>query len=441
MEPDIRGFIIPGLVGGIFGVLLVRILRLRDEQQHNQSKIAALNDELRALVAERTSELRETEAHLLQAQKMEAIGRLAGGVAHDFNNLLTVVIGGTSMALRQCSEAETRHLLNQVLEAANRGAALTRQLLAFGRPHSASPEVLGLEAAVDDMVPMLRMALGGEVRIEWKAGEDVPPVYIDRGQLGQVLMNLVVNARDALPGGGAISLSTRAVVRDGARRAELVVADHGVGMDAKTREKVMEPFFSTKPLGRGTGLGLSVAFGIVRNAGGDIRIDSEEGVGTQVVVDLPAAQGTPVASLAGKPAGEALGRGNGSVLVIDDDEAVLLMVGRSLVSGGYKVLSARDGASAEKRLQEHGPVELILCDIVLAKGECGVEAARKALELSPSAALIFMSGYAEGRGSDSDSDLTKEPLLQKPFAVEELLARTRRALIRSQPREAAARRA
>jgi len=428
MEPEIRGFVIPAIVGGVFGVLLVRILRLRDLQQQNQSKIAALNSELRALVAERTSELREAEAHLLQAQKMEAIGRLAGGVAHDFNNLLTVVIGGTSMALRSCGgEAETRNLLNQVLEAANRGAALTRQLLAFGRPQSASPEILRLETAVDDLVPMLRMALGGQVRIEWKAGENVPPVYIDKGQLGQVLMNLVVNARDAMPNGGAIELTTRGVVRDGQERAELFVRDGGIGMDPETREKVLEPFFSTKPIGRGSGLGLSVAFGIVKNAGGELRITSEKGVGTEVVVDLPGARGRSQRDLKEGVVEDVPAMAHGTVLVIDDDESVILMVGRGLVSGGYKVLSARDAASADKCLRDHGQgVDLILCDVALAKGECGVEVARKALELSPSSALIFMSGYAED--VTSDAALTKEPLLQKPFSVEELLARTGRAL-------------
>ena len=430
MEPSAQGYVIPVLVGTMFGYFLLRMLRLRDEQRQSRAEIDDLNGRLRELVADRTSELRRTETHLHQAQKMEAIGRLAGGVAHDFNNLLTVVIGGTSLALRECPDGEARHLLNQVLDAANRGAGLTRQLLSFGKPQSALPKVLSVDEVVDDMVPMLRMALGRGTEISWQAGDDVPPVFIDKGLLGQVLMNLVVNARDAMPDGGKIEISTRRGGNGDEGRALLMVKDSGVGMDEDTRRRMLEPFFSTKPVGTGTGLGLSVAFGIVKTAGGEIRVVSEAGQGTEMIIDLPATR--PVSATGPQLESTELSSGGGTVLVVDDDEAVLLTVGRGLVSGGYRVLSARDGTSAQQTLESRKePVDLILCDVSLADGECGVDVARAALEHSPDAALIFMSGYTEER--IADNQLTIEPLLQKPFAVEELLSRTQTALQQRQP--------
>lgn len=425
-------FVIPAVVGASFGVLLVRILDLRDQQRQHLSELEAqrseideLNAGLSKLVEERTSELQETQKHLYQAQKMEAIGRLAGGVAHDFNNLLTAIIGGTSLALLKTPGTAEQKLLRDVLQAAERGAGLTRQLLAFGRPSAKEARVLDLNQVLEEMIPMLRMILG-ETPIDWLPGEGVPPVEADPGQLGQVIMNLVVNARDAMVDGGVVVVGTKKATQEGQDRALLLVKDTGAGMDQETQDQVLEPFFSTKPQGGGTGLGLAVAYGIVSQAKGELRISSEVGVGTEVTVDLPATE-KPLEVRGNEPSVSRVSGTGETVLVVDDDELVRLVVSRGLMAGGYKVLSTGDGNAALAKLEEvGGRVDLLLCDVCLAAGESGYDVAQKVLEREPGVAVVFMSGYL---GSElGQQQVTDEPLLSKPFEVAPLLDACRKAL-------------
>ncbi|MBT8496537.1 MAG: response regulator [Deltaproteobacteria bacterium] len=407
----------PMLVGATFGYLIRRVMLLKEQ-------LAEFNDNLAKLVDERTRELQATQQQLHHAQRLEAIGRLAAGVAHDFNNLLTAIIGGTDLALRRTSDERDKAALRDVLLAAERGAGLTQQLLQFGRPSGSEARVVDLNEIVEDMLPMLRLVVG-EVPIDWQPGAEVPRVEADEGQLGQVAVNLVINARDATTDGRAIVLSTGSVARNGELRACITVADQGVGMDESTRERVLEPFFTTKPVGQGTGLGLSVAYGIVRDAGGEIRFASTPGEGTEVTVELPASdKNLPPA---GDPERAPAEDSGGLVLVVDDDELVRTVVVRSLQASGYEVLAASDGRGALSQLSDcQGTIDLLLCDVSLGNGESGYDVARRLREQDSDLAVVFMSGYADP--VSGAQDITDEPVLGKPFDAVPLTAACRRAL-------------
>jgi signal transduction histidine kinase/CheY-like chemotaxis protein len=374
------------------------------------------------------------EARLLQAQKMEAIGRLAGGIAHDFNNLMTVVTGYTELAL---AEARNEHLaqpLAEIRRAGLRATDLVRQLLAFSRRQAVNPQVLSVNQALHDMEGMIRRLLREDVRLVLKLDANPDRVVIDPGQFEQVLLNLAVNARDAMPDGGRLEIGTSCIRRHssssgtGAGAPEpwvrVSVSDTGTGMDEDTRTRVFEPFFTTKATGAGTGLGLSTTYGIVTQAGGTIEVESRVGHGTRFDVWLPASD-DPLPARAAVPPATAGRRAPATILVVEDQESVRQLVETVLQNAGHRVLLASDGEQGLALAHDHGDaIDLVLTDLVMpgiSGRQVGAELARRGAR----APVVFMSGYA---GSGNDAPAPAGRLLSKPFTPAELLAVVSRAL-------------
>ncbi|MFN7916296.1 MAG: ATP-binding protein [Vicinamibacterales bacterium] len=379
----------------------------------------------------------EREASLAQQvrqlQKMEAVGLLAGGVAHDFNNVLTA-IGGCCELLRGVRmNAEGLGYVDEIARACDRAARLTRQLLTFSRHQVAQPEVIDLDAAVDELQKMLRRLIGEHIRlVVVRAGEPCY-VYADRGQLEQVVVNLSVNARDAMPDGGMLSIEVRkASTRErpanwsavGSEHVLLIVNDTGAGMDESVRSHLFEPFFTTKAPGKGTGLGLSTVYGIVRQSQGAVEVSSAPGQGSTFRIHFPLATRTP---LARAPRTATADSGHETILLVEDDMAVRVLTARLLRGLGYQVLEASNGEAALRLSASHsGPVDLLLTDVIMP----GVNGCRLADELSrqrPGIGVLFMSGYTDGeveRSGRSPSDA----LLLKPFSRDGLGQAVRRAL-------------
>ena len=392
-----------------------------------------------AFLTDLTERLR-LERQLLEAQKMHMIGQLAGGVAHDFNNLLTVVIGSAELLAQQPgAPAEVREPVAQILRAAERAAALTRQLLALGRRQVMQAVPLRLNHLIRNLAPMLR-SLGGEhTRLVFALDPELWPVFADPTQIEQVLINLTLNARDALSRdrGGEVEISTaNRSLEPGAeglppevepgRFVRLAVADNGQGMDAATLARIFEPFFTTKEIGKGSGLGLPTVYGIVRQHQGFLRVDSKPGAGTRVEVFLPVSRiRTPLESA---PVRSAAAEGNETILVIEDEASLRRMICHALSRFGYHVLEAADAATAERLCAHHpGEIHLVLTDVVM-PGRDGPDVAQELRRLRPGLRVLFMSGYAAealGRPELAPGDIH---FLQKPFLVTELAHRVREAL-------------
>ncbi len=390
------------------------------------------------------AELANKEDELRQAQKMEAIGRLAGGIAHDFNNLLTAISGFGSLALQQVSEGDpAREALLEILKASERAATLTRQLLAFSRKQLLNPRIVDINALVREMESWLRRLIGENVECLLQLDSTLDSAKVDPNQLEQVVANLVVNARDAMPNGGIVRIETRNVIVDAeparevadlprGRYVMLAVTDNGVGMDASTRAQLFEPFFTTKALGKGTGLGLSSVYGIVKQSGGHIHATSEVGRGSCFRVYLPsvAARAEPAPALAPS---EIAPTGNESLLLVEDDPGVRELTRRILVRQGYRVTSACDGVEALERFESApGEFRLLVTDVVMPRMG-GRELARRALEIDPQLSVLFISGYA---GSVNDLvDLLERGArhLPKPFAPRDLTTAVREMLDAKRP--------
>jgi PAS domain S-box-containing protein len=358
------------------------------------------------------------EEQLRQAQKMEAVGRLAGGVAHDFNNLLTVISTYCQFLLDDIGAGDSRRAdVTEICKAADRAAQLTRQLLAFSRQQVLQPRVVDVNEVVSGMEAMVARLVGEDVEIVTRLGADLPMVLADPSQLEQVVMNLAVNARDAMPDGGVLIMTTEHSPDGGVR---LGVRDTGSGMDAATRTRAVEPFFTTKPKGAGTGLGLSTVHGIVEQSGGRLTIESTIGRGTEVAVHLPAAApdaGGPAA--AASAASEAAG-GTETVLVVEDEDAVRAAVRRALEARGYRVLDAHDGTEGIATAGRFpGTIHLLLTDVVMPAMD-GREVARRLAAERPGLRVMYMSGYSEGQTAERVSLGTGAVLLQKPFTLAEL---------------------
>jgi two-component system, cell cycle sensor histidine kinase and response regulator CckA len=388
-----------------------------------------------ACVATDITERKMLEEQFRQAQKMEAVGRLAGGVAHDFNNLLTVIGGSAEFLLAACPPGDPRR--DDVLEigrAAERARDLTRQLLAFGRRQAVEPRRLDLNALVADAERMLGRLIGEDVALATSLAPDAPAVHADPGHVEQALVNLVVNARDAMPGGGRLEVGTaRAVVAAGdvgglapGEYAVLSVRDSGVGMDAATRARIFEPFFTTKEPGKGTGLGLSTVFGIVTQAGGHVAVESAPGAGTTFRLYLPAAAAD--AAPESPPPAAAPGAGTETVLVVEDEPQVRRLARRALERRGYTVLEAADGAEALAVSDgRHARIDLVLADAVLP--ELGGRAVVDALRARrPGIAALFMSGYGEDAVLRQHVATEGAPFVPKPFTADQLAAAVRAAL-------------
>ena len=391
-----------------------------------------------AIVVDTTAH-HELEAQLLQAQKMEAVGRLAGGVAHDFNNLLTVITSYADLLVEDLEPADKRREdLGEISRAADRASGLTRQLLAFSRKQVLQPTTLSLDTVVDGVEKMLGRLIGADVELVTVRAPDLGLVSADPGQIEQVIMNLVVNARDAMPDGGRITIETANVElseADAGRRMAvaagayvmLAVSDTGHGMGPDVLAHLFEPFYTTKPSGRGTGLGLSTVFGIVRQSGGDVWVYSEVGEGTTFKIYLPRVNEVALAASANGTALPAP-RGAETILIAEDDDALRALAHRVLVRQGYTVIEARNGREAlELCTSYEGSIDLVLSDVVMP--ELGGRGLVERLATSrPRTRVLFMSGY-------TDDDVFRRALidhrtefLQKPFTPQSLSQRVREVL-------------
>jgi PAS domain S-box-containing protein len=373
-------------------------------------------------VAEDITARRQLEAQLRQAQKMEAIGQLAGGVAHDFNNLLTVIMGYSELLVTEVSLPDHRELVEEILRAGERSAALTRQLLAFSRKQVLAPRILDLNAVVLDMEKMLRRLIGEDIDLTTRLGRSLPAIRADQGQLEQVLLNLAVNARDAMPAGGHLTISTSA----DSSLVVLEVKDTGVGMTEAVKRRVFEPFFTTKEAGKGTGLGLAVVHGFVEQSNGQIHLDSAPGCGTVFRISLPAAD--RAAAVGNVPSAIRLAAGEETVLVVEDDEGVRALTKRMLERCGYSVLSAAGAEEALRIARDHpGPIHLLLTDVVM-PGIGGRAIAEELGGFRAETRVLYVSGYTDDAVLQRGVLTESANFLQKPFSQAGLAERVRAVL-------------
>jgi two-component system cell cycle sensor histidine kinase/response regulator CckA len=382
---------------------------------------------------------KDLEEQLRQSQKMEAIGRLAGGIAHDFNNLLTAITGYSELSMRRMEETDPLLVnLQEIKKAGDRAASLTRQLLAFSRKQVLRPKVLVLNSVVSDMERMLARLIGEDIELCTVLEPNLSSIKVDPGQIEQIIMNLAVNARDAMPQGGKLTIETRNVVIDDeyARNhiavtpgpfVKLEVSDSGCGIDTQTQSRIFEPFFTTKEVGKGTGLGLSTVYGIVKQSGGHIWVYSEVGVGTIFTIYLPCTEENPEAYK--REYGNERGlRGTETILIAEDEEVVRKLVSKVLLMYGHKVLEAADGNEALLISESHvAPIDLLITDVIMPDMN-GLELANHLTGLRPETKVLFMSGY-------TDSAIVHQGVLddganfiQKPFSPEALASKVREVL-------------
>jgi PAS domain S-box-containing protein len=390
------------------------------------------------------TERRRTEAQLRQAQKMEAIGNLMGGVAHDFNNLLGIIIGNLDLAREQVSSnSELFEIVEEARQAARRGADLTRRLLAFARRQPLRPARIDVNALIVDTVRLLRRVLGDDIEVTLNLDARLWPVTIDRVQFEAALINLATNARDAMSGGGRLSIRTTNAQLDADYAASHIevnpgdfimieVSDTGIGMSAETASRIFEPFFTTKQPGKGTGLGLSMVFGFLRQSGGHVNVYSEAGVGTSFRLYFPRTF-DPVEAAVGSVLAPAA-HGNGEVvLVVEDDGAMRRFAARRLRQLGYRAIEA-ERASAALELLHARPVDLLLTDVVMPGGLDGAELARLALQRWPALKIVLSSGFPELRTNVAAEFAANLRLLSKPYSKDELARTVRAALDEQNPR-------
>jgi two-component system cell cycle sensor histidine kinase/response regulator CckA len=421
---------------------------IRAEDGQPEMILAITRDVTERLRAD--EERRALEDQLRQAQKMEAVGRLAGGIAHDFNNLLTAIGGYGQLALASlpAADAKVRRHVEEMLRGAERAATLTRQLLAFSRKQVLQPRLLDVNGVVADMESMLARVLGSDVELTTSLAPDLAPTHADPSQLEQVLVNLAVNARDAMPQGGRLRIETanaelgpeeqsrHAGARPGPYVA-LTVTDDGNGMDEETRARVFEPFFTTKAPGQGTGLGLATVYGIVKQSNGFVSVDSEPGRGTAVTVFLPrAADAGASASVRPSLTSAAGRRGTETVLLVEDEEIVRSLVQELLEGLGYGVEVAADGEEALARLADGAAADLVITDLVMPRLG-GRELARRVRDFRPGVPVLFVSGFTGDTAAVHGPPPPASAFLEKPFTAAELADKVRALLdgtaVRSRP--------
>jgi two-component system, cell cycle sensor histidine kinase and response regulator CckA len=389
--------------------------------------------------AEDVTETRSLERQLQVAQKMEAVGRLSGGIAHDFNNLLGVIIGYSQVLKKRLDmDNPLREHAEEIEKAGQRAASLTRQLLAFSRQQVLAPAVLNLNALLTDMEKMVSRLIGEDIELSLRLDPEIGRVKADQGQVEQVVMNLVVNARDALPHGGKLVIGTGNATLDQAftRRhpgskagayVMLSVTDNGTGMNAETLAHVFEPFFTTKEPGKGTGLGLATVYGVVKQSGGYVGVESEPGKGTCLKVYLPQIKNVVSRDKTGETVPETL-RGAETILLVEDAEALRKLASSLLERNGYRVLAAESGIEALKIAErEKGRVQLLLTDVVM-PGMNGRALADRLVARQPGLRVLYMSGYTQSAIAEHGVLEQGTYLLQKPFSEEELLGKVRAVL-------------
>jgi signal transduction histidine kinase len=396
---------------------------------------------MRASLESTQKEQKQLEERLRQAHKMEAVGRLAGGVAHDFNNLLTVIQGNSDLLIdREGSDEFHKKCLDQIRRAAGRAVSMTRQLLAFSRMQVLQPRIIELNAVVAEMGKMLPRLIGEHIEYSFFPDPKLAPIKADPGQIEQVILNLAVNARDAMPNGGTLVVRSQNVEIDEAGAAKrppmrpgayvlLSVTDTGHGMDDATKLRIFEPFFTTKEVGKGTGLGLATVYGVVKQSGGFIWLLSSPGNGATFEIYLPQATGVVAMSETEKRA-SAVPQGTETILVVEDEAAVRELACQFLRLKGYTVLEARDGPEALDIARQHpGTIHLLLSDMVMPKMN-GVELATRLKAIRPEAHVAFMSGYSEFSRGNLGQNVPEALILQKPFSPVSLVEMVREALTR-----------
>ncbi len=403
--------------------VFVQITMSKMHRNNADSVLAILSD---------ATELKTLEAQFVQSQKMQAVGQLAGGVAHDFNNILTAMMGHADLLLqRQDSSSADYEDLVQIKQNANRAAALVRQLLAFSRKQTLRPTSLRLDESLSELSHLLNRLLGEKVVLETEHGANLKPVRVDERQFEQVIMNLVVNARDAMPDGGVVQILTSNVTfteelkRDRATvlpgdYVMVQVKDSGCGIPPDQLTKIFEPFFTTKKLGKGTGLGLSTVYGIIKQTGGFVFVDSEQDVGTCFTIFLPVAEEKPLEDPGAPIPNQTDLTGQGRVLLVEDEAAVRSFAARALAMRGYTVTEAASGEEALEQLEEHvGEFDIFVSDVIM-PGINGPGWVRQALAKYPGIKVIFVSGYAEDAFEDGESDFDGAAFLPKPFSLTDL---------------------
>lgn len=441
MEEAVR----EALSGGVGRIIQYRMRHKDGSWRTLESRSSAILDRqgkvARLVIVNRdVSQRKNLEEQFRQAQKMEAIGRLSGGVAHDFNNLLGVIIGYAEfLEERLPPDDALRNSSNEILKAGRRAASLTRQLLAFSRQQVLDPKVINLNNAVSDMEKLLRRLIGEDVELATSLDPKLGMVRADQSQLEQVVMNLAVNARDAMPKGGRLIIQTENIVMDQqfVRRYPypvtpgpyvcLTVSDTGVGMDAETKARAFEPFFTTKEKGKGTGLGLSTVYGVVKQSGGYIDIDSNPGAGTSFRIYLPVVTDQSV-SHSTAPAFDACFHGDETILLAEDEDSLRSLTRHTLELCGYKVLEAKDGLHGLSVSDDHpAAIDLLLTDVVM-PGMGGRDLAQQLTRRRPGVKVLFMSGYT---GQTVFSQAPIDPgsaFISKPFTREALTRKIREVL-------------
>lgn len=390
--------------------------------------------------SEDITEHKAIEQQLRQAVKMEAVGQLTGGIAHDFNNLLSIVIGNLDLAIeRAIADPELRDTIEEAQRAALRGAELTRRLLAFSRNQPLQPAMMDLNQGLPQIANMLRRTLGGQLHIELMPATDLWPVRTDPAQMDEAILNLAINARDAMPGGGTITIETANTHLDddyAARHTEvtagdyvlLAVSDTGTGMTPTVIEHCFEPFFTTKGVEKGSGLGLSMVYGFVKQSGGHIKVYSELGHGTSVKIYLPRTEDSMTQTIRQETVEQPMASGHECVLVVDDNNELRAVTVKQLADLGYQTLEGETAKAALQVLATHPEIDLLFTDIIMPGGMTGTELAREARLLYPNLKILLTSGYTARAMATGFNDIVGLDLLQKPFRKSDLARKLRQAL-------------
>jgi GAF domain-containing protein/CheY-like chemotaxis protein len=406
-----------------------------------EQALSALNETLESRVAEEIARRSQAEEVLRHAQKMETVGQLSGGIAHDFNNLLQIIHGNLTLLERSipAEEPKLKRSVANALTGTERAAALTQRLLAFSRRQPLDPKPLDVNRMIEDMIELLHRTLGETVLIETSLADEIPSALVDGNQLENAILNLAINARDAMPGGGRLEISTGLADIDAAAArlhadatpghyVRIAVRDTGEGMSAEVLGRAVEPFFSTKEVGQGTGLGLSMVYGFAKQSGGHLVINSVEGEGTTVELYVPRSSEAAEARSARQEQSE-LPAGKGErILLCEDDADVRLFSSETLSELGYQVIEAADAKGAIEAMRRNGRIDLLFTDIVLPGGRTGADLAREARVLQPDLKVLFATGYARSALEERQDPASGIELLLKPFGVEALATKIREIL-------------